>query len=155
MNPYKVLTFQCVVVEDGERCKSMHTEPIASPKEEAEFVDSKFLCENCMKAGYAWFSQLFKDQTVTVDEVLQDPKGARTKDLTKKSMTPEQIRAAENASKMLHGWGVVQVFEDDALMLRQDEASNKGEAWLQRKLKSTYPGLNLTTKKDPFEGRLD
>jgi len=52
------LEFRCAVMERDGACPFRHLEPVANMQEANDIKDCGFLCEECQKKGYAWYTRL-------------------------------------------------------------------------------------------------
>ena len=164
-------TYRCCVIEDGSQC-DMYFDAYMSPAELNEIGNSRYICKSHLAVGYSWLSEIMGDKDVTVDDLAHyemvngsmrwvgDEKiGTRNPELytrptdianktgvRSQDLTSAQAATSSKGKQVLRGYGVVQRFDDDSLVLPLDETTDPDSPTVKRKLKLT---VGFATKPKP------
>lgn len=169
------LEYRCAVIEEGDMCNNRHLEPVKNIQEAYEVANLGFICSECDKKGYAWYTRILghvDEDSSLVKELATDPLGARNHEFRSESeavgidnkgrpiysVNKEQKEKGKKGELALKGWSLVREYPQygDILMLRNSEAKDPAAPFIERKQRTVVGLANLPkTEKNPFEDMFD
>lgn len=164
------LEFRCSVIEGGTQCNNRHLEPVKDRNEVASIADSGFICSECERKGYAWYTRLLghvDENGEIISTIITEGVGARTDEfrLTSTSVLDNgklvasptigdtQKAKGDKGAASIKGWSFVRAYPEfgDFLMLRNEEAKNPGDPTVVRKSRTTIGLANPPKSDNPFD----
>lgn len=164
------LEFRCSVIENNTQCNNRHLEPVINRDEVASIADAGFICPECERKGYAWYTRLLghvDENGNLVSEIITEGLGARNnefrltsnsyadggKEFAKPTVSATQTAKGEKGTASIKGWSFVRTYPQfgDFLMLRNEEAKNPGDPTVVRKNRTSIGMANPPKSDNPFD----
>lgn len=168
------LEFRCSVLENGAQCNNRHLEPVLNKDEVVSIAESGFICSECERKGYAWYTRLLghvDEKGEIISSIITEGLGVRNDEfrLTSNSSVQDgklvanptvgdkQKAKGDKGSASIKGWSLVRAYPEfgDFLMLRNEEAKNPGDPVVVRKSRTTIGLANPPKSDNPFDELFD